>query len=240
MLTINHLNIISNFDFMLNHLWIVMDWNRRRAKARLLPSIAGHKAWADNVKKITEICAKKWINYLTLWGLSVDNLYKRWEEEINWIIKLINNIEAYLWDAMEKNLKFETIWDIKKLPLETRNVLQGMTEKTKNNTWITLTIALIYWWQDEVVRATKKILEAKINPEDLTREEFRKYLDTAKLPIVDMIVRTGWDARHSGFLLYDSEYSEYFFSKKMWPEFDEEELDKIIETFNSSRRNFGK
>jgi undecaprenyl diphosphate synthase len=225
---------------MINHLWIVMDWNRRWAKARFLPAVAWHKSWADNVKKITEICFQKWINYLTLWGLSVDNLYKREEEEVNWIIKLINNIEAYLWDALKNNLRFDTIWDIEKLPLETQNVLQNMVEKTKNNNWITLTIALIYWWQDEVVRATKKILEAWIKPENLTREEFRKYLDTAKLPVVDMIVRTGWDARHSGFLLYDSEYSEYFFSKKMWPELDESEIDKIISAFDNSKRNFGK
>jgi undecaprenyl diphosphate synthase len=99
---------------------------------------------------------------------------------------------------------------------------------------------LIYGWQDEIVRATKKIIKAWIEPEKLTKQEFRKYTDTWKFPIVDLIIRTGWDIRHSWFLLYDSEYAEYYFTPKKWPEFDEKEFDKAIDFFNSSKRNFGK
>lgn len=224
----------------MNHLWIIMDWNRRWAKSRLLPSIAWHKAWADNVVKITELADKKGIKYLTLWALSTDNLKKRDPEEVKWIIKLVNNIETYLDKMQVENLKFETIWDIKQLPKESQEVLQKVKNKTKNNTWITLIIALIYWWQDEIIRATKKIIEKWINPKDLNKEEFRKYTDTWKFPIIDMIVRTGWDIRHSWFMLYDSEYSEYYFTEKKWPEFNEEELNKVIESFNKAKRNFGK
>jgi undecaprenyl diphosphate synthase len=118
--------------------------------------------------------------------------------------------------------------------------LKSVKEATKDNTWITVTLWLIYWWQDEIIRATKKILAANIDPETLTQSEFRKYLDTAILPIPDVIVRTGWDIRHSWFLLYDSAYSEYFFTDKCWPAFDEQELDKVIEQFNSAKRNFWK
>ena len=223
---------------MLNHLWIIMDWNRRWAKGKLLPVFAWHKAWADNLRKMTELAWNKWIKYLTLWGLSVDNLEKRSKDELKWIIDLINTIESYLKDAMKNDLKFQTIWDTWRLPEETQKVLENMTEKTKENKWLVLTLALVYWWQDEIVRATKKILNAWINPETLTREEFKKYLDTKDLPKVDVIVRTGWDVRHSGFLLYDSEYSEYFFSDKYWPAFDEKELDKVIDFFDNSKRNF--
>ena len=99
---------------------------------------------------------------------------------------------------------------------------------------------MVYWWQDEIIRATKKIIKAWIDPETLTREEFRKYLDISILPKPDLIVRTWWDIRHSWFLLFDSEYSEYYFSEKKWPEFDEQELDKAIEAFWNSRRNFWK
>lgn len=225
---------------MINHLWIIMDWNRRWAKARFLPATAWHKAWADNVKKIVKLADEKWIKYITLWALSTDNLKKRPEEEVKGIIKLINNIESFLWEMLNDNLKFETIWNIEELPEESQIVLNRVKEKTKNNTGITLIIALIYWWQDEIVRATRKIIKAEIDPEDLTKEEFRKYLDTWKYPVPNVIVRTGWDIRHSWFMLFDSEYSEYFFTEKKWPEFDEDELSKVIEFYEWSKRNFGK
>jgi len=230
----------NNQTFSLNHLWIIMDWNRRWAKSRFLPGMAGHKAWADNVVKIVELAEKKWINYITLWALSTDNLKKRWKDEVDWIIKLINSIEKYLDKMQVENLKFETIWNIEELPQESQVILQRVKDKTKNNSWITLIIALIYGWQDEIIRATKKILKIWINPENLTKEEFRKYTDTWNFPIIDMIVRTGWDIRHSWFMLFDSEYSEYYFTEKKWPEFDEKELDKVIKNFKWSKRNFGK
>lgn len=217
-----------------------MDWNRRWAKSRFLPAVAGHKAWAENVKKIVEEAWKLWVKYLTLWALSVDNLQKREKDEVENIIKLIDNIENFLWEMLEKDLKFETIWDIEKLPENSKNILKKITEKTKNNSWLVLNVALIYGWQDEIIRATKKILEKWLNPEDLTKEEFKKYLDTAHLPNPDLIIRTGWDSRHSGFLLFDSEYSEYYFTEKKWPEFDREELEKAILSLKNSKRNFGK
>lgn len=225
---------------MINHLAIIMDWNRRWAKSKLLPTFAGHKIGADNVVKITERADKLWIKYLTLWALSTDNLKKRWEEEVKWIIKLVNSIEKYLDKMKVENLKFDTIWDLSKLPEESQFILEKVKQKTKKNTWITLILALIYWWQDEIIRATKKIIKFWMNPDDLTKEEFRKYTDTWKFPVVDLIIRTGWDIRHSWFMLFDSEYSEYYFTEKKWPEFEEKELDKALENFNSSKRNFGK
>ena len=225
---------------MINHLAIIMDWNRRWAKSKFLPVFAGHKAGADNAKKITKLCNKKGIKYLTLWALSTENLTKRDEDEVSGIIKLVNNLDSYLSEMIEEGLKFQVIWDINKLPEKSIEVVSELIERTKNNTWIVMTLALIYWWQDEIIRATKKIIEAWINPENLTKEEFRKYLDTSILPNPDVIVRTGWDVRHSWFLLFDSEYSEYYFTKKTWPVFDEEELEKVIDFFDNSKRNFGK
>jgi len=225
---------------MLQHLWIIMDGNRRWAKSRMLPAFAWHKAWADNVVKIVEHADARWISHITLWALSTENLQKRSSEEVEWIIKLVNSIEKYLERMKVKSLKFQTIWDISKLPEASQIILKDIKEKTSRNTWITVTIWLIYWGQDDIVRATKKIIAAGIDPSTLNESEFRKYLDTSILPTPDMIVRTGWDIRHSGFLLYDSAYSEYYFTQKKWPEFDEKELDTVIETFQSSKRNFWK
>lgn len=225
---------------MINHLWIIMDWNRRWAHARLLPWIAWHKAWANNLEKITLLSQDKWIKYLTVWALSTDNLQKREADEVAWIIKLINNIEQYLSTMISKWLRFNVIWNIWSLPEESQVVLNRVIDNTKENNWIVLTLALVYWWQDEIVRATKKILAEWLDPDLLTREEFRSYLDTKDLPTPDIIVRTWWDIRHSWFLLFDSEYSEYFFTEKKWPDFDEEELDKVIWFYRNSKRNFWK
>ncbi len=225
---------------MINHLAIIMDWNRRWARNRGLPSIMWHKSWADNVLKITRLSHEKWIKYLTLWALSTENLQKRDKKEVTQIIKLIDNIESYLWEMIEEWLRFKTIWDLSKLPEKSKEILARVIEKTKDNTWITLIVALVYWWQDEILRATKKIIKSWVDPDSLTTKEFRKYLDTWVYLEPDVIVRTGWDIRHSGFMLYDSAYSEYYFTEKKWPEFDEEELKKVIQFFEWSKRNFGK
>lgn len=224
----------------MKHLWIIMDWNRRWAKSRFLPTIAWHKAWADNAVKITKLAKNLWVEYLTLWALSTENLVKRDADEVKWIIKLINNIENLLWDMLLEDLKFDTIWDISKLPQQSQDILEKVKNDTKDNTGITLILALVYWWQDEIIRATKKIIQLWIDPDELTKDEFRKYTDTWKYPIVDMIVRTWWDTRHSWFMLFDSEYAEYYFTEKSWPNYNEEELNKTIESFNKSKRNFWK
>lgn len=217
-----------------------MDGNRRWARSKFLPALAGHKAWADNVAKITELASHKWIKYLTLWALSTENLQKRSNDEIQGIIKLINGIESYLKKIQQEDLKLNIIGDISKLPQESQNILHRVIKKTENNTGIVLTIAVIYGWQDEILRATKKILTAGIDPESLSIEEFRKYLDTSSLPIPDVIVRTWGDVRHSWFLLFDSAYSEYYFTEKWWPAFDESELDAVIDFFHGAKRNFWK
>lgn len=217
-----------------------MDGNRRWAKKRFLPSIAWHKAWAENVKTIAQLAYDTGIKYLTLWALSTENLEKREQKEVDGIIKLINNIESYLDEMIQTGLKLETIGDLTKLPQDSQEILHKVKLRTQNNSWLVLTIALIYGWQDEILRATKQILRDGKDPETLTNQEFRSYLDSHFLPVPDVIVRTGWDIRHSGFLLYDSAYSEYYFTDKPWPEYDEAELAKTIDFFENSKRNFGK
>ncbi len=224
----------------LNHVWIIMDGNRRWAQEKFLPKAVWHQKWAENIKKIAKLAIKYDIKYLTLWALSLDNLKKREESEVKKIISLLDKIEDFFWEMLENDLKFEVIWNIEQLPENTVSKLKNVVEKTKDNVWLILNIALIYWGQDEIIRATKKILKAWIDPETLTTEEFKKYLDTANLPNPDLIIRTGWDLRHSGFLLFDSEYSEYYFTEKKWPDFDEEELKKAIVSYNSAKRNFWK
>ncbi len=222
------------------HLWIIMDWNRRWAKKKLLPSLAGHLAWFNNAKKIAKLAYKKWVKYLTLWALSKENLVKRNEEEIVWIISLIEKLKYLIPTFKKSNIKFETIGDIDKLPQKSIDILIKVKNETSQNTWLVVVVALVYSWQDEIVRAIKTFIKSWEEIDNITPEIFRKYVDTYFLPPPDLIIRTGWDIRHSGFMLYDSDYSEYFFSEKMWPDFDEKELDKALDFFRSSKRNFWK
>ncbi len=225
---------------MIQHLWIIMDGNRRWAKREGKLTFFWHKAGFDNAVKISEMVAQKGIKYLTLWALSTENLHNREKEELNGIIGLIELFPTLLPIFERNGTQFQTIGDIQKLPERTQKILEDIKEKTKNNTKTTLIIALVYGGQDEIIRGIKKYIQEGGNGENLDTKKFKKYLDSAPYPAPDLIVRTWGTVRHSGFLLYDCDYSEYYFSSKYWPEFDEEELDRAIDFFESTKRNFGK
>lgn len=223
------------------HLWIIMDGNRRWAKKRLLPTIMGHKAWFDTAKNIIEYAGKnKDITHLTLWALSKENLVKRDAEELAGIIKLIEKLEDLLPNMQENNIKFETIWDIEKLPFKSVEILKKVKKETQNNSGMVLIAALVYSWQDEIVRGIKKVFESGIDLNTLDEKMFKKFLDTKDFPAPDLIIRTGGDIRHSGFTLYDSAYSEYYFTEELWPDFDKNKFDMALDFFENCKRNFGK
>ena len=225
---------------MINHIAIIMDWNRRWAKTKWKLAVFGHKQGAKTLENIAEIASNKWIKYLTVWWLSTENLQKRSKVEVLGIITLLNGIEKYTERFMKENLKLQIIGDLEKFPEKTRQKIQNVVDATADNNGIILTLALVYWGQNEIIRWVQKAIESWIDPTDIDEKSFRQLLDCNILPEPDVIVRTGWDIRHSGFMLYDSAYSEYYFTDKMWPDFDEAELDKVIERFNSSKRNFWK
>lgn len=223
------------------HIGIIMDGNRRWAKQKMLPSFMGHKSGFENALRIIRHIGKKQnITHLTLWALSKENLVKREQEEIAWIVSLINKLEDFLPELQENNIRFETIWDIEQLPEDSQKILNNLKSHTQNNTWYVLTAALVYSWQDEIIRAIKKAYVLWENISQLNEKTFRQFLDTASIPPPDLIIRTGWDTRHSGFLLYDCDYSEYVFSQKMWPDFWPADLDNALEQFSWVKRNFWK
>lgn len=217
-----------------------MDGNRRWAKQRLLPSFAWHKSWFENAKNLIELANEKNIDCLTLWGLSKENLENRSTEELNGLFSLFNKFFDLVPMMLENNIRFQTIGDIKKLPENTQKILQEMKDKTQNNTGMTLVLALVYSGQDEIIRGMKKASSLGVDFSTLDEKEFRKFLDTADFPLLDLIIRTGWDIRHSWYLLYDSAYSEYAFTETLFPDFSKEEFEKILEKFLITERRFGK
>lgn len=225
---------------MIQHLWIIMDGNRRWAKRQWKFALFWHKAGFDNAVHISQIVANIWIPYLTLWALSTENLQKREKEELSWIIGLIELLPTLIPIFQKNKTRFETIGDIKKLPLRTQNILESIKEATKENSEKTLIIALVYGWQDEIIRWVQSFAQAGNDIQNLSPETLRPFLDTGKYPSPELIIRTGGDIRHSWFLLFESAYSEYYFTEKLWPEFDESELKKAIDFFEHTKRNFGK
>lgn len=245
------------------HLAIAMDWNRRWAKERLSPSGLWHKMWFENSKKIIEVAVKsKVIDCLTLWALSKENIKERNPDELEWIFNLINKLKD-LEPLLEwNNVKFETIWDLLLLPKESRKILDEIKSKTSKNSAMILAIALGYSWQDEIVRATKKIIKAWLNPDEIDEKTFRNYTDVANLPLTDLIIRTwihsNWEKiwgikdlfdillwkfkknigcnRHSWLMLYDSAYAEYYFTSILWPDFKKEDLLNALDAFNKTKR----
>ena len=224
------------------HVWCIMDWNRRWAKEHFQPTILWHKAWFDNARKIIELSVKSQvIDCLTLWALSKENLQEREQEELKWIIKMINKLEVLLPDLQANNIKFDTVWDIGKLPEESQQILAWIKDKTSLNTWMDLVAALVYSWQDEIVRATRKILNDGISSDDLNEEKFRQYTDFWKFPVMDLIIRTwihNWteSKRHSWFDLYDSAYAEYYFTHTLWPDLSKDEFFSAIDQFYKTKR----
>lgn len=217
-----------------------MDGNRRWAKERMMPGFMGHKAGAENVEKVIELCKQKGIKYVTLWWLSTENLKKRWPEEVSELIKIINGAKKYLANSMKNGVKIELIGDIEQLPEESQVVLQGLVDDTKDNNEITVILALVYGWKNEIIRGIKDFITSGWDIDSLDEKSFENYIDTGRYPPADVIVRTGGDIRHSGFLLYSSDYSEYYFTEKKWPDFDKKELDLVFEQFEGSKRNFWK
>lgn len=217
-----------------------MDWNRRWAKSRLLPWVAWHKAWAENIKTIIDVCIKNNIEFATFWALSTENIKSRSSDELKYLYDLLEQIPEFLNEMTQNWLKFETIWDLDLLPESTKNVLNTLKEDTKYNTKITLILAVWYWWRNEIIRWIKKFISSWDSLNSLDEKSFLQYLDTWIFPEPDLLIRTGWDVRLSWFMQYVSDYSEYYFTQKKWPEFDEIELNKAIEKFNKSKRNFWK
>ncbi len=232
--------MIENTKNQLNHVAIIMDGNRRWATEHNLPKLIGHTEGGKNLKKIITACKKRDIKYLTVWALSTENLKEREPKELKHLFSLFEKLVDYLGDFNKNNIRANIIGDISKLPISTQKKLTEMVEHTKSNTGLVFTLAVNYGGRDEIVRAIKKILESNVSLENVTEENFSKYFDTFDLPDPELIIRTGGANRLSGFMPWQSTYSELYFTQTYWPAFSEKDLDLAIDWFEKQKRNRGK
>jgi len=217
------------------HIAIIMDGNGRWAKKRGLKIVEGHKAGAEVVKKITTYCANhKEVKILTLYAFSTEN-WKRPKMEIEFLMKLLDNyLKKELPTYIKNEVKFEVIGDISKFSKKLQDRIEYTKEQTKHFNKLTQVLALNYGSKDEIVRAVKKTIA---NKEEVSEESIQKHLDLNK--DVDLLIRTSGEIRISNFLLWQCAYAEMFFTKTLWPDFNEKELEEIINNFKKRERRFG-
>jgi undecaprenyl diphosphate synthase len=219
------------------HLGIIMDGNRRWAKTHNLPTLEGHRRGAQTLKNIALAAKRKGIKTLTFFCFSTEN-WQRSKSEVDYLMDLIHEMFATRMNELQKEqIKITVIGQKDKLPEKVSKEIDIVEEETKRNAGMTLNLALSYGGRAEIVDAVKKIIKSGIDPEKITEETVKENLWTSD---VDLIVRTGGEQRLSGFLLWQSAYSEFLFINKYWPEFSEADLDAALSEYASRQRRFGK
>jgi len=220
----------------LNHVAIIMDGNGRWGLKHKNSRNAGHKAGLNTVEKIIKETIKNKIKFLTLYAFSTEN-WKRPKKEVNFLFNLLENFLISRIDELHKqNIKLKII-GVKKFSTKLNNLLNKSEKKTFKNRKLQINLALNYGSKFELINAFKSL---KKNNEKINEKNLTKYLQTKNIPDPDLLIRTGNTQRLSNFLLWQSAYAEIFFEKKLWPEFNEKDYNKIIKKFKNIKRNFGK
>ena len=219
-----------------NHIAIIMDGNGRWAKKKGLPRTFGHKEGAVALRKIITHAAKIGVKYLTVYAFSTEN-WKRSQEEVSALMFLFKSyIKNEEKNIMENNIRFMVSGRRENVSKSLLEAIDNLQEKSKNNSGLTFNIAFNYGGRAEILDAVNRIL--KSGRTEITEEEFSKYLYN-NIPDPELLIRTSGELRISNFLLWQIAYSEIYVTDTLWPDFDEEELDKAIESYNKRERRFG-
>lgn len=230
-----------NKDNIPQHIAIIMDGNRRWARKRGLPDIRGHEAGADNLERIVEEAEKLGIKTLTVWALSTENLKERAKRELSGLFSLMKRgYRTKLKMMMSRGVKVNILGEIEGLPDVIRRIIEELRKTYIQNETIELNIALNYGGKKEVVNAIKEAIKDGIDINKLSEKDITERLYTKGQPDPELVIRTGGRIRTSSFMLWQTGYSELYFSEKLWPDFSPEDLKKAVAWYQSQTRNFGK
>ena len=222
------------------HIAIIMDGNGRWALEKGKNRFAGHVQGVKSVNRIVKEAIKLKIKYLTLFTFSKDN-WARPNKEVTMLMDLfISTIKNNKRHFLKNEIKIQTIGNTEDLPKKCQNILKEIVENTKDNTGITLTLALSYSGRGEITHAINMIIQNQVKPKIITEELINNYLQTSKIPEPELLIRTSGEKRISNFLLWQIAYSELYFSEKKWPDFDAEELYMAIFEYQKRERRFGR
>ena len=232
---------ITNYP---KHLAIIMDGNGRWAKQQGKQRIFGHEKGAKTVREIIQEASQLGIPYLTLYAFSTEN-WNRPKLEVEALMHLLSRYLQKEVAIMQKNnIRLNAIGDLESLPSKVRKELYKAMEQTKDNTSTTVSLALAYGGQQELLQMTqqlaRKVQQGLLTPEQITPQEIQKALYTQEIPPVDLLIRTSGECRISNFLLWQIAYAELYFTDVLWPDFTPEQLHKALLNYQNRERRFGK
>ncbi|MEM7129075.1 MAG: isoprenyl transferase [Chloroflexota bacterium] len=231
---------LPEFPKIPNHIGIIMDGNGRWAQQRGLPRLAGHQRGVDNIRPVLESCTRLGIKALTIYAFSTEN-WNRPEDEVNGLMRLLGlTIRRQLGELHENGVQIRHSGRMHGISQSLQKQIRHALDVTKDNDTIVLNVAFNYGGRAEILDAVRQILSEKLSPEELTEEQFSRYLYTDDLADPDLIVRTGGEWRLSNFLIWQAAYAEYYSTPTYWPDFDEQELFKALTEFNERERRFGR
>lgn len=223
----------------IGHVALIMDGNGRWAKLKGLPRIEGHRNGVKRVNEIIDAALDQDLKAVTFYTFSMEN----WQRPVAEVNALMRILSSYLKSEMErlhgKNIIFRAIGNLERLPAGVKKLLKKFEKLTNNNTGLILTSALSYGGRAEIATAAKKMIEAGVKAEDVDEKMVSSYLFTTGIPDPDLIIRTSGEMRLSNFLLWQSAYSEFFFTPTLWPDFGREEFISAINEYRGRERRFG-
>lgn len=222
------------------HVGLILDGNRRWAKAKGLPTLEGHRQGAEAFRATALAAFDRGVKYVSAYTFSTEN-WQRTEEEVGYLMKLlIKAVEKHLKTFDDANIKVVVLGRREGLDKAVLKAIEKTESQTAKNTRGTLALCFNYGGQQELVDAVKGIITSGIAPEDVTAETIQNSLYCPEVPGIDLLIRTSGERRTSGFMLYRSEYAELYFTDTMWPDFDPAALDVALEDYAHRKRRFGK
>ncbi len=224
-----------------SHIAIIMDGNRRWARARGLPDIKGHEQGTDNLEKVVEAAEEMGIKTVTVYALSTENIKERAKREVIGLFQLMRSgYYQKLKRMMENGVRIDILGEVRGLPSFIKRLIEEIKKTYIKNESIKLNIALNYGSKRELVLAIKDIIKKGVEVDKINETIIEKHLYTNGQPDPELVIRTGGRSRLSNFLLWQTAYSEFYFTKVLWPDFDAKELKKAIVWYQEQKRNFGK
>jgi undecaprenyl diphosphate synthase len=221
------------------HVGIIMDGNGRWANRRGLPRLAGHNAGTENVRRITMACADAGVEVLTIYAFSTEN-WRRPADEVFGLMRLLaQRIDKEAAELHRNNVKIRHVGSLEGIQPRLADRVRAAVNLTRNNTGLVLNVAFNYGGRQEIARAVQRAMAAGARPEQITEELIDQHLDTAGLPDLDLVIRTGGEMRLSNFLLWQAAYAEYYSTPICWPDFGREELYQAFAEFGRRVRRFG-
>lgn len=231
----------STSDNTPSHIAIIMDGNRRWARSRNLPDLKGHEAGAHNLEKVVEAAGKMGIKTVTVYALSTENIQERARREVGGLFKLLRQgYRKEMKRMMDNGVKIDILGELNGLPRAIQRIVEELRKTYIKSEAIKLNIALNYGGKRELIDAIKDIVKEGVDVNKINETTIDKHLYTNGQGDPELVIRTGGRIRLSNFLLWQTAYSELYFTKKLWPDFGAEDLKKAVKWYQDQQRNFGK